>query len=262
MIFDRLLLTGAAGKLGSILRPELRSQVAFLRSTDIKPLPESQAAANEELVIADLSDRSTAARLVKDIDAVVHFGGIALESDYDSISRVNIDGTYYLYEAARQAGVKRVVFASSVHAVGFYEQLDVIDASVPQRPDTLYGLSKAFGEDLARLYWDKYGLETVCIRIGSSFPEPIDRRMMLTWLSFRDLIQLVSRSLTAPRVGHLTVYGISDNYVTFWDNRLAGILGYRPEDTSEVYRDKIERARPAPDKSDVVSRLQGGAYCL
>ena len=134
--------------------------------------------------------------------------------------------------------------------------------SVPQRPDTLYGLSKAFGEDLARLYWDKYGLETVCIRIGSSFPEPIDRRMMLTWLSFRDLIQLVSRSLTAPRVGHLTVYGISDNYVTFWDNRLAGILGYRPEDTSEVYRDKIERARPAPDKSDVVSRLQGGAYCL
>ena len=99
MIFDRLLLTGAAGKLGTILRPALRSQAAFLRSSDIKPLPESQAAANEELVIADLSDRSTAARLVKDIDAVVHFGGIALESDYDSISRVNIDGTYYLYEA-------------------------------------------------------------------------------------------------------------------------------------------------------------------
>ena len=262
MIFDRLLLTGAAGKLGSVLRPALRSQVAFLRSSDIRPLSEAEAAAtNEELIVADLSDPSTAARLVENIHAVVHFGGIALESDYNSISRININGTYYLYEAARQAGVKRIVFASSVHAVGFYDQLDVIDASVPQRPDTLYGLSKAFGEDLARLYWDKYGLETVCIRIGSSFPEPIDRRMMLTWLSFRDLIQLVSRSLTAPRVGHLTVYGISDNYGTFWDNRLAGILGYRPEDTSEVYREKIERA-PAPDKNDVVSRLQGGAYCF
>ena len=105
MIFDRLLLTGAAGKLGSILRPALRSQVAFLRSSDIKPLPEPEGGSvNEELVIADLSDPSTAARLVKNVDAVVHFGGIALEADYDSISRVNIDGTYYLYEAARQAG--------------------------------------------------------------------------------------------------------------------------------------------------------------
>ena len=189
-------------------------------------------------------------------------GGYRSSSDYDSISKVNINGTYYLYEAARQAGVKRVVFASSNHAVGFYDQLEVIDASVPQRPDTLYGLSKAFGEDLARLYWDKYGLETVCIRIGSSFPEPIDRRMMLTWLSFRDLVQLVARSLTAPRVGHLIVYGISDNYGAFWDNRLAGVLGYRPEDSSEIFRDKIERAKPAADKNDVVSRLQGGAFCL
>jgi uronate dehydrogenase len=262
MIFDRLLLTGAAGKLGSILRPELRSGVAFLRSSDVKPLLKAEEATNEELVVADLSDPSAAPRLVKDIDAVIHFGGISVESDYESISRVNINGTYYLYEAARQAGVKRIIFASSVHTVGFYEQLQVIDASVPQRPDTLYGLSKAFGEDLGRFFWDKYGVETVCIRIGSSYPEPIDRRMMLTWLSFRDLIQLVSRSLTEPRVGHLTVCGISNNNVTFWDNRLAGILGYRPEDNSEVFRGKIERARPAPDKDDVVSRLQGGAYCL
>lgn len=261
MIFNRLLLTGAAGKLGAVLRPALRSQVSFLRSSDIKPLLD-EGAANEELIVADLADPSVGARLVENIDAVIHFGGISVESDYDSISRVNINGTYYLYEAARQAGVKRVVFASSNHAVGFYEQVQVIDASVPQRPDTLYGLSKAFGEDLARLYWDKYGLETVCIRIGSSFPEPIDRRMMLTWLSFRDLVQIVTRSLTAPRVGHLTVYGISDNYGAFWDNRLAGILGYRPEDSSEVFRDKIEQAKPPPDKDDVVSRLQGGVYCL
>jgi uronate dehydrogenase len=261
MIFDRLLLTGAAGKLGAVLRPALRSKAAFLRSSDIKPMPD-EGATNEELVVADLSDPSAAARLVQGIDAIVHFGGISLEADYDSISSVNLNGTYYLYEAARQAGVKRVVFASSNHAVGFYEQLQVIDASVPQRPDTLYGLSKAFGENLARLYWDKHGLETVCIRIGSSFPEPIDRRMLLTWLSFRDLVQLVERSLTAPRVGHLVVYGISDNYGTFWDNRLAGILGYRPEDSSEVFRDKIERTEPAPDKNDVASRLQGGVFCL
>jgi uronate dehydrogenase len=262
MIFEKLLLTGAAGKLGTVLRPAMRERATFLRSSDIRQLTAAPDATNEELVVANFSDPATAARLVDGVDAIIHFGGIALEAEYAAISRVNIDGAYYIYEAARQAGVKRIVFASSVHAVGFYDQLDFIDASVPQRPDTLYGLSKAFGEDLAHLYWDKYGVESVCIRIGSSFPEPIDRRMMITWLSHRDLIQLVDRSLTAPRVGHLTVYGISDNYGAFWDNRLASILGYRPQDSSEVYRDKIERAKPAPGPNEAVSRLQGGNYCL
>jgi uronate dehydrogenase len=260
MIFDSVLLTGAAGALGSVLRPALRPHVKLLRSTDIKPM--GNPGPNEELVVADLTDPSAAGGLVQGMEAIIHFGGIATEADFDSISRVNINGCYGIYEAASHAGVKRIVFASSNHATGFYEQTEVIDNTVPPRPDTFYGLSKAFGESLSRLYWDKHGIESVCIRIGSCFPEPTDRRMLLTWLSYRDLIQLVTRALTVPRVGHLIVYGASANVATFWDNRLAGILGYVPLDSSEEFRDKVMASTPRPDKDDPLMRYQGGAYVL
>ncbi|MCB1488346.1 MAG: NAD(P)-dependent oxidoreductase [Bauldia sp.] len=260
MIFQKVLLTGAAGGLGRVLRPALRKELEFLRSTDINPMDPPEA--NEETIVADLADPTSATRLVEGIEAIVHFGGISTEADFESIERVNIAGMYHLYEAARLAGVKRVVFASSNHAIGFYPQSQVIDTAVPQRPDTFYGLSKAFGENLASLYWDKHGIETVSIRIGSSFPEPTDRRMLLTWLSYGDLIQLVSRALTAPRVGNLVVYGVSDNAATFWDNRLAGILGYKAADSSEAYREKVFANTPVPDKDEAAMVYQGGVYTL
>ena len=140
---------------------------------------------------------------------------------------------YHLYEAARRHGVKRIVFASSNHVTGFYRQDEVIDARMPMRPDGHYGLSKAFGENLAQFYFDRYGLETVSLRIGSSFPEPKDRRMLATWLSYDDLERLVVSSLTAPVVGHSVVYGMSDNTVSWWDNTPARHIGYRPQDSSE-----------------------------
>ena len=258
MNYDNVLLTGAAGLLGSVLRKRLAPQVTRLRSTDIAPL--AGPAANEDTVTADLGEVGVAERLVEGMDAVVHFGGLSKEADFDAICRVNMQGFRNLYEAARRAGVQRVVFASSVHAIGFYEQTEVIDAKAPTRPDSNYGLSKIFGEGLAQLYWDKYGLETVSIRIGSCEPKPSNRRHLLTWLSFDDMCQLVEKSLAAPRVGHTIVYGASDNAGSFWDNRLARHIGYMPKDSADAFRAEILAADPHPDRDDVVMRYQGGIF--
>jgi uronate dehydrogenase len=260
MIYSHILLTGAAGRLGSALRKRLSPQVQLLRSTDIARL--SDPAPNEELVKADLGDPSSAADLVKDIDAIVHFGGLSKEADFASICRINIIGHQILYEAARVAGVKRIVFSSSVHAIGFYDQTEVIDASAPTKPDSNYGVAKVFGENLAQLYWDKYGLETVSIRIGSCEAKPSNRRHLLTWLSFDDMCQLVERSLAAARVKHTIIYGASNNAASFWDNRLARHIGYQPKDSADNYRQEILAADPKPDRENVVNRLQGGLFAL
>lgn len=258
MIYDNILLTGAAGLLGSELRKQLAKSVKHVRSTDIAPL--HHPAPNEELVQADLGDADAAIQLVDGIDAIVHFGGLSKEADFDLINRVNILGFQRLYEAARQSGVKRVVFASSVHAIGFYDQTDVIDARAPTRPDSFYGVAKVFGESLAQLYWDKYGLETVSIRIGSCEPKPSTHRHLLTWLSFDDMWQLVERSLTVPRVRHTIVYGASANSATFWDNRWASHLGYRPKDAADPFYAQIASDDPNPDRDDITNRLQGGIF--
>jgi uronate dehydrogenase len=156
--------------------------------------------------------------------------------------------------------VKRIVFASSNHVTGFYGQDEVIDARAPLRPDGHYALSKAFGENLAQFYFDRYGLETVSLRIGSSFPEPKDRRMLATWLSYDDLERLVVASLSAPVVGHSIVYGMSDNRLTWWDNTPARHLGYRPQDSSEPFRAALEKRRPQLDLNDPATRYQGGGF--
>lgn len=258
MIFRNLLLTGAAGLLGSAMRPRLARKAALLRSTDIAAL--TDPAPNEELVQADLADPEAAARLAAGMDAIVHFGGISKDESFERVSRVNIGGLHALYEAARLGGVRRVVFASSVHAVGYYLQTEVIDARSPTRPDSFYGLSKVFGEALAQLYWDKFGIETVSIRIGSCEPSPSTRRHLRTWLSFDDLEQLLDRSLTVPRVGHTIVFGMSGNAESFWDNRFGAPLGYRPKDTADDHRAAIEAAEPAPRGEDPQNRFQGGVF--
>jgi uronate dehydrogenase len=254
----RLLLTGAAGGLGRELRPRLRPRCTLLRVSDIAAM--APAAAGEEVVEAALEDRAAVHALLKGMAAVVHLGGISTEQPFDAILQANIVGTYNLYEAARQHGVKRIVFASSNHVTGFYRQDEVIDATMPVRPDGYYGLSKAFGEDLSRFYFDRYGIETVCLRIGSSFPEPKDRRMLATWLSYDDLERLVIASLTAPVAGHSIVYGMSDNPASWWDNTPARHIGYRPRDSSEPFRAAREAAQPALDRSDPAVIHQGGAF--
>lgn len=256
--FDRLLLTGAAGRLGRVLRPRLRQWARILRVSGRAQL--EPAAADEELAPCDLADRGGVERLLEGVDAVVHMGGISTEDRFEAILESNIVGVYNLYEAARRQGVRRVVYASSNHVTGFYRTDEVVDTTQPHRPDGLYGVSKCFGEDLSRFYFDRYGIETVCLRIGSSFATVSNRRMLDTYLSHDDLTELVRCSLMAPGVGHTIVYGVSANRNTWWDNRHAQHLGFVAQDSSEPMRAAIEATQPPPDPDDPAAQYQGGAF--
>ena len=256
--FERLLLTGAAGALGRVLRPRLKRLCRLLRVSDIAAM--EPAGAGEEVVIAPLQDGTAVHALVAGAEAIVHLGGVSVEGPFEPILQANIVGAWNLYEAARKHGTRRIVFASSNHVTGFYRQDEVISPLEPMRPDGHYGLSKAFGENLSRFYFDRYGIETVCLRIGSSFPEPKDRRMLATWLSYDDLERLVVASLTAPLVGHSVVYGLSDNAASWWDNTGASHLGFRAEDSSEPFRAALEAKQPTLDPSDPAVRFQGGSF--
>ena len=256
--FRRLLLTGAAGNLGQELRPRLKAYCETLRLSHRKDF--GPAAAGEEIVLASLEDKAQMHALLKDVDAVVHMGGVSTEKSWESILAGNIAGMVSLYEAARANGVKRIVFASSNHVTGFYRQDEVITPQDPVRPDGFYGLSKAFGENLAQLYWNKHGIETVSLRIGSSYAEPKDRRMLATWMSYDDTERLIVAALTAPVVGHSIIYGMSDNATAFWDNTSARHLGYRPRDSSDKYRAATEAQQPTIDTAQAAALYQGGAF--
>ena len=255
---SKLLMTGAAGGLGQAMRPRLQQNCDVLRLSDISPMAAAQT--GEEVVPADLSDFEAVKALVAGCEAIVHFGGVSTEQAWAPILQANIIGAYNLYEAARLHGVKRVSFASSNHVMGFYRQSDVVDALSPPRPDGFYGLSKAFGEDISRLYFDRYGIETACVRIGSSFPEPRDRRMLATWLSYDDLHRLITACLTTPVLGHSIIYGTSDNSVSWYDNHLAKHIGYRPLDSSDVFREAVYARTPEPDLTDPAVLYQGGGF--
>ena len=257
-MFARLLLTGAAGGLGRELRTRLKAHCGVLRISDIAEL--GAAAPGEELAPAALEQADAVLALLAGVDAVVHLGGISVEGPFEPILQANIVGVYNLYEAARKQRVRRIVFASSNHVTGFYRQDEVIDPSMPMRPDGYYGLSKAFGENLAQFYFDRYGIETVSLRIGSSFPEPKDRRMLATWLSYDDLERLVLAALTAPVVRHSVIYGVSDNATSWWDNTSARHVGYRPQDSSEPFRAALEARQPVLDPNDPATRYQGGGF--
>ena len=257
-LFHRLLLTGAAGGLGRELRRRLPAHCELLRSTDLAPL--GAPGTREELVQADLADAGAVRALADGVDAIVHMGGVSTEQPWEAILPANIVGAYNLYEAARQRGVRRVVFASSNHVTGFYRQDEVIPAGAPPRPDGLYGLSKAFGEDLAQLYFDRHGIETVSLRIGSSFEKPRDRRMLHTWMSYDDMERLVVAALTAQDVGHSIVCGVSANPQPWWDNAPAAHIGYVPQDSSAPFAAEIERTTPPGDPADPAVIYQGGAF--
>jgi uronate dehydrogenase len=256
----KLLMTGAAGGLGRELRERLKANCSTLRLSDVKPF--GKAGPQEEIVLADLADASAVDAMVAGVEAIVHLGGVSVEGPFGPILQANILGLFNLYEAARKHNVKRIVFASSNHVTGFYRQGETITADHPPRPDGFYGVSKAFGEDLSRLYFDRHGIETACVRIGSSFPEPKDRRMLATWLSYGDLHRLITACLTTPVLGHSIVFGMSDNAVTWWDNSRARHIGYVPKDSSDVFRDAVYARTPEPDLSDPVVQFQGGGFVV
>ena len=257
--FDRLLLTGAAGGLGKVLRPRLKAYCTTLRISDVAPL--DAAGPGEEVMPVPLQDGAAMLELLRGVNAVVHMGGVSTEGPFEPILQANIVGVHNLYEAARKQGVKRILFASSNHATGFYRQDEVIDARMPMRPDGNYGVSKAFGENLSRFYYDRYGIETACLRIGASFPEPKDRRMLSIWLSYDDLERLIVACLAVPVLGHTVVYGVSDNATRWWDNTPAAHLGFRPQDSSEQFRAARETRQPIPPgANDPATMYQGGSF--
>ncbi|WBB63132.1 NAD(P)-dependent oxidoreductase [Streptomyces sp. WMMC500] len=261
-----VLLTGAAGGIGTLMRDLLPAHGHELRLLDRVALPPGP----ERAVTADLADRAALREAVRGTDAVLHLAGISLESTFEKVLRANIEGTYHLYEAVREEGVRRVVFASSNHAVGFHPRprhprrvpaAELVGTDAAHRPDTFYGLSKCFGEDLAQFYWDKHGIETVSVRIGSCFPEPTSVRMLSLWLSPADGARLFHAALTAPDVGHTVVYGSSANTRSWWDLGSARALGYAPQDDSEAYADKL-LAELGPDDPDAPDQANlGGPFC-
>ncbi|MFF3318775.1 NAD-dependent epimerase/dehydratase family protein [Streptomyces sp. NPDC003035] len=256
-----VLLTGAAGGVGTLMRDLLPAYGYELRLLDLAPIEGAPDA-----IIADLTDRKALREAVRGVDAIIHLAGISLESTFEKILAANITGLHHLYEAAREEGVGRIVFASSNHAVGFTPRPrgdePVIPVDTPHRPDTLYGLSKCFGEDLAQFYWDLHGMETVSVRIGSCFPEPTSVRMLSMWLSPDDCARLLHAALTAENVGHTVVYGSSANTRLWWDLSSARALGYEPRDDSEPYAERIIAEQGLPAEDDPADANLGGHFCV
>lgn len=253
-----LLITGAAGGLGTILRRELAGWPDHLRLSDIAEI--ENPGPGEEVVTCDLADLDGVLRLVEGVDGIVHLGGKSIEGEFETILNANLRGAYHVFEASRRAGGKRILFASSNHAIGFHEREKRLDGSSEHRPDSLYGLSKCFGEDLAQFYFDKFGVESVSVRIGSCFAKPRDRRMLATWLSPRDFANLIKCTFEAERVGATMVYGASANKEQWWDNSHAAFLGWTPIDSSEQFREEIEATNPRKDPADPSVKYQGGGF--
>lgn len=254
----RIVLTGAAGRLGSYLREPLAAMCDELVSTDIAD-DIGTLYDGERYVKADLAERDQIDPVIKGADMVVHFGAIPDERPFEVLLGPNFVGAYNVWESAYQHGVRRVVYASSIHAVGMYPKTDMIGTDVAHRPDTFYGLSKCFSEDLARMYWEKRGLEAVCLRIISAAPVG-NTRSLGTWLSYPDLVRLVTRAVDTPEVGFTVVYGVSNNDRAPVDNSGAAFLGYRPQDNAEQYAKEMLAAAPPADPKDPAQMCVGGVF--
>jgi uronate dehydrogenase len=251
-----VLITGAAGSVGSFLRPELNAKYK-LRLSDLRPM--KQLAAGESFMQGDVARLSDMLRVTKGVDAIIHLGGFAVEGPWDVILRANIIGCYNLFEAARRNGVKRVLFATSNHGCGFYRRDHKIDHTVYPKPDSRYGVSKVFGEQLGSLYADKYGMEVFCIRIGNAATAPADKRRLSIWVSPRDLAQLMQIGIDHPEIRFEIVYGVSGNQRSWYDNANAQRLGYRPQDDGERHAAEVlAKEKPAQDALSEV--YQGGTF--
>ena len=250
----RILITGAAGNLGGRLF-NILSKKYFVLGTDIKQ--GNQFFKNSNFIKCDLKDYKKVLKITKKIYAIVHFGSIPVEDTFKNILNNNIFATYNVFEAARTNKVKKIIFASSNHAVGFHKRKTNLDEKCMQRPDTNYGLSKCFGENIARLYADKFNIKGFCIRIGSCLDRPTDRRHLSTWISPNDLAQLVNIGIS-KKYHFEIVYGVSNNKRSWWNNKAAFKLGYKPKDNAEKYFHK--NLKKSEYVSDIALKFQGGIF--
>ncbi len=254
----KLVLTGAAGRLGSHLREPLSKMADEFVASDIVD-DIGNLYPGETYVRADITSLDAMIDLLADADMVVHFGAIGDERDFETLLGPNFIGAYNVWEAAHRGNVRRVVYASSIHAVGMYPKTEHIDTHVPHRPDTFYGLAKCFAEDLGRMYWEKRGLESVCLRICSC-AQVTNARALGTWLSYGDLVQLVARAIDTPVTAFTVVYGVSNNDRAPLDNSAADYLGYRPQDNAEQFAAQILSEAPVGDPTDLAQTRHGGPF--
>jgi uronate dehydrogenase len=250
-----VLLTGASGALGRSLTRALAEQGWTLRLTDIAPFPDP-IPAGATFTRLDLNDGVGILRLAEGCGLILHFGGISTEFPFETVLGPNLRGLYHIYEAARRERA-RVVFASSNHSIGFHERTEKLDDDCQFRPDTFYGLSKAYGELMGRLYWDKHGVESVFVRIGSCFPEPTNARALSTWLSYADLARLMVRCRDADEVGCVVIWGASANSRSFWGHDARAKLGWVPQDSADTYAGQLAGKTSG---NPVEERYQGGSY--
>jgi uronate dehydrogenase len=256
-----VLITGAAGGVGSILRPRLARPDRKLRLLDIAAI---EPGPGEESVLSSVTDLAALTEACQGVDAIIHLGGLATEAPWQDILDVNIGGTHAVFEAARRAGVGRVIFASSNHAVGFTPRSDypVADYKFPA-PDTYYGVSKVAGEGLAAMYYHRHGIQSVCVRILSCFERPLTLRMLSTWLSPDDAGRLFEACLTVSDPGFRVVFGVSANTRGGWVSLdEARAIGYEPRDDAEVYASDLIAEFGEPDPDDPVFRYLGGEFTL
>lgn len=236
------------------MRARLRGSVPVLRLSDVVQMDPAER--GEEVVRCDLADAEATRRLCEDVDAILHLGGRSTEAPWPAILSANIVGAINLWEGARLGGVERILFASSNHVIGLYPRGAKLDEKALLRPDSRYGASKAFGEDLAALYALKHGIRAFCMRIGSCFEKPTNARMLSTWLSFADFERLIRVGLAADYRFEI-VYGQSRNRRAWWDNSNAYRLGYDPRDDAEAFADEVEGIVDGNPLSD---GFQGGGF--
>lgn len=244
----RVLVTGAAGPIGRIACAGLAARGWKVRGLDKVPLDGVDGLADPP-VLAKVTDAGAVRRATEGVDAVVHLAGLA-EAPSDPVLAATVEGTFHVFDAARRAGVSRVVHASGSHPVGFVPGSAPATADVPPRPDTYSDVSMVFGEALGRLMVDRYGLEVVCLRIGAWKQYPTSVPELSTWISPADGVRLLAAALTAPDVGFAIVYGISANTRARWDLAPARALGYLSVDDAEEYADRISGADADPDRTD------------
>ena len=252
----KVLVTGASGHLGGMLFKSL-ADLGYknLVGTDLK---KKKIEKNKKFILADLKNLKAITKMTKGVHAIVHFGAIPIEDTQSNILQSNIIGTYNLFEAARINKVKRIIFASSNHAIGFHRRTTKLNQFSNQRPDSHYGLSKAFGEELSRFYADKFNIKSLCIRIGSCLKAPEDRRHISTWISYGDLTQLVDIGIKHKAIHHEIVYGASKNKKSWWDNSRAHQLGYKPKDSVDRFNLQLLSKNEHKDKMALL--FQGGVF--
>jgi nucleoside-diphosphate-sugar epimerase len=260
---ERLLITGGGGIVATLMRDRMRKPGRVIRLLDVQPL-ERPAGDGEESVTGDVTDREVMAKACEGVDAVIHLGGLSRENAWEPTALVNITGSQTVLQAAQEAGVTRVILASSNHAVGFRRVdeagSDGIPADSTTRPDTFYGVSKAAIEALGSLYHSRFGMDVIVIRIGSCFPDPLPlgKRGLATWLSPDDGARLFEACLSANSPGYQLIWGVSDNTRRIYSLREARALGYQPQDNAEVF---AEQLADAPDPTGIEAEYVGGGFC-